>query len=637
MRKIFSALFSATLLLSIFSTASAQQNSAVVTLYNIEASTFPTMTGFVDIFDAQKFFASGLTGEVVTVIENGQPLPVDAFTEIALPIQLTVAINQGIPLDAQNANGISRFQRVSQVIAQWAQSRPADLPDDLSLVSQAGPIINHANAADFTVALNGFQPDLRSATPNLQSLITALDVVNAQTARIGIKRAILFVTPEMSDPALAQTLEPILQRAIENNIRIFVWYVDADTTFTNTSAAIFNNLAIQTGGTMFQYSGSERFPDLETYFAGLRRIYALSYTSRLNTSGEHSTRVQITTPAFGTLSSEEQKFTLNVQPPNPIPVSPNLQITRQAPAEDPYNTEILLPEKQELEIIIDFPDLHPRALTRTTLFIDGVIADENTSAPFEKFTWDLTPYTTSGQHQITIEAVDVLGLSKTSMPTLVTITVIKPPSGPAAFLAKYRTQLTFSAILLAGLALFAVLLSGRLRFLSLRRVQEERRTKNDPLTQPLQALTQELIPTAEKTSKRKKSTKKKETAPPSVNEAYASFIRLQADGQFAPVPPIPLGEPEIIFGTDPVQCTYILDDASIASVHARLRMTDDNGYLLLDNNSVGGTWVNYDFIPPEGYRLKHGDMVNFGQLMYRFMLKTPPSPSLPKVTLLTEE
>ena len=639
MRKTFSIFFSLIFLLSIFSSASAQQNSAAVTLYNIETAAFPSMTGFVDVFDAQKFFASGLTPEAVTVVENGQTLTVDSLTEMLVPLQLTVAVNQGTPLDTQDSNGISRFHRVSQVIAQWAQSRPADLPDDLSLVSQAGPVINHANAADFIVALNGFDPDLRVATPNLQSLVTALDVVSAQTPRIGMKRAILFITPEMTDPALAQALEPIIQRAVQNNIRVFVWYVDANTTFTNTSAAIFNNLAIQTGGTMFQYSGVERFPDLENYFAGLRRIYALSYTSRLNSSGDHSIFIQVNTPTLGVVNSVEQKINLDVQAPNPFMVSPVLQLTRQAPADDPFNTEILLPESQKIEIIVEFPDGHPRPLIRTTLYVDGLIADENTTEPFDVFTWDLTTYTSSGQHQVTVEAVDVLGLSKISMAIPVMVTVIKPPSGPTALLAKYRTPLTFGAIMLAGLALFAVLLSGRFRFLSLKAVQEERRVQSDPLTQPIQIFVEDSVPTqaSQKSKKRNPKPKKTETGSKSAKEADASFVKLNGDGQFAAVPPIPLIEKEIIFGTDPVQCSNILDDASISSVHARLRLTEDGGYLLLDNNSVGGTWVNYDVIPNEGYRLGHGDMVNFGQLTYRFMLRVPPKNSAPKIIIQQTE
>lgn len=640
MRKLFLTFLSISLFFGVVIVpAKAQgQITASVTFYNVDTSTFPTITGFVDVTDSNGIFASGLKPEAITVLENGQPIPADAFVELAIPLQLAVAFNQGEALGAQNANGISRFQRVTQVIEQWAQARPADLPDDLSLVSQAGPVINHAPPADFIVGLQGFQPDLRTATPNIQSLISALDVVSAQTPRIGVKRAILFITPQMEDPNLAASVEPLIQRAIENKIRVFVWYVDANTTFTTTSAAVFNNLAIQTGGSMFQFSGEERFPDPEVYFSPLRRIYNLSYSSRINVAGDHTLAVQVNLPTAGTLNSETLPFTLNIQAPNPFLVAPSLQITRQAPEEDPFNTEVLLPETQEIEIIVEFPDGFERPLARTTLFVDGMAVDENTTEPFTKFTWDLKPYTISGEHQVTVEAIDTLGLSKTSMPLPVIVTVIKPPSGPAAFLAKYRMQLTFGAIVLAGLVLFSILLGGRFRFRSLRVLQEERRVQNDPLTQSLEVLAEPAPAVVKEKIKkpRTKSTKAK-AAKTSENEAAASLVRLQADGQIAAIPPIPLNGTEIIIGTDPIQCTQILDDPSISSVHARIRSTDDGGYLLLDVQSIAGTWVNYEPVPREGYRLLHGDMVNFGQLKYRFMLRTPPPPRTPRITHVTSE
>lgn len=623
------------LVLGVVPNAQAQQSPASVTLYNVDASAFPVISGYVDVVDSQRIFASGLTPEAVSVIENGQPLPVDSFTEMAIPLQLVVAVNQGLALDARNASGFSRFQRVAQVIAQWAQSRPPDLPDDLSLVSQAGPVINHANAEEFIVGLTGFQPDMRTATPNLQSLVTALDVVSGQTPRIGMKRAVLFITPQMEDPNLAASLEALIQRAVENNIRIFVWYVDATTTFTTTSAAVFNNLAIQTGGSMFQYSGEERFPDPEVYFSALRRIYQLSYTSQLNVSGDHAISVQVDLPGVGVLTSNEQTFALDIQPPNPFTVAIQSQLTRQAPEDDPFNTERLMPETQEIEIIVEFPDGHPRPLSRTTLYVDGAIVDENTSEPFNVFTWDLTAYTSSNEHQVMVEVVDVLGLSKTSMPVPILVTVIKPPSGPQALLAKYRTPITFGSIILAGLVLFFILLSGRLRIPTLRAVQEARRTQADPLTQSINTMADEPLPasTPVKTQKQRARSKKTEADSKNGKEAVASLVRINPDGQFAAVAPIPLIEKEVIFGTDPVQCTHIMDDLSISSIHARLRLTDDGGYLLQDNNSIAGTWVNFESIPREGYRLMHGDMVHFGQLTYRFMLKAPPAVSKPKITI----
>jgi hypothetical protein len=637
MRKFLALLLGLSLLLGTASTASvhAQQNTASANLYPADLSTFPTVSAFLDVFDSTGIFVSGLKPEAVTVIEDNQPLPVSVLTEMVVPLQLVVAVNQGEQLDARDSTGASRFQRTAQVLAQWVQSRPADQPDDYSLVSQAGPVINHAGAADFVVGLNAFQPDFRAAIPNLQSLSTAIDTVSAQTPRLGMKRAILFITPHMDDANIAASLEPFTQRAIENNIHIFVWFIDLETTFTTTSAAAFNNLAIQTGGAMFTYSGLERFPDPESYFAVLRRVYTLSYTSRLNTSGDHSLAVQVNLPA-GAVNSASQKFSMDVQPPNPFPLTTSLQITRRAPEDDPFNTEILLPAAQDIEIIAEFPDGHPRPLTRTTLYVDGAIMDENTVEPFLVLTWDISTYTNTAEHQIVVEAVDSLGLSKSSMPVSVLVTVVQPPRGISALLAKYRTPITFGAIILAGLVLFFILLSGRLRIPSLRAAQEARRVDADPLTQSIQAIAESPAPVEEKTKKRTTPSKKAVAVPKSRVEAGAALFRINGDGQMAAVAPIALLEPEIIFGADPVQCTQILDDPSISSVHARLRQTDDGGYLLMDNNSVAGTWVNYEAIPREGYRIMHWDMIHFGQLIYRFTLRVEPVVSKPTVTVLNE-
>jgi len=653
MRKLFALLFSLSLLLGAVSPVRAQEKLASAELYPVEVSTFPKITTFLDVFDSNGIFATGLKPEAVSVTEDGQTLPLDSLNEIAVPLQLVIAVNQGAPLDTRDpATNFSHFQRISQVLVEWAQSRPADLPDDYSLVSQAGPVINHASAAEFVVGLNGFQPNFRAAVPNLQSLSIALDTVSAQTTRLGMKRAILFITPHSDERDLAAALEPYVQRAVENNIHIFVWFVDAAATFTSTSAAAFNNLALQTGGSMFTYSGLERFPDPEVYFSGLRRVYTLSYTSRLQTAGEHSLSINVNL-ASGAVSTAAQKFNVDIQPPNPFPLATSLQITRRAPEDDPFNSEMLLPKEQEVEIIVEFPDGFDRPLTRTTLYVDGVIADENTAEPFNLFNWNLEAYTSSAEHQITVEAVDSLGLSKTSMASSVVVTVIQPPQGIPALLAKYRAPITFGAIIFAGLALFAILLSGRLRIPSIRAAQAARRADADPLTQAVAESTASPLSaaaavktqrrgifskkTASETKRRPEGSGFAHRAEGSKAEAAASLLRINAEGQVLPVTPIALVEQEIIFGTDPAQCSQIMDDASISPVHARLRQTEDGGFLLLDTGSIAGTWVNYEPIPREGYRLIHGDMVNFGQLMYRFTLRALPVTTKPTITVQTTE
>ena len=638
MRKLPTLFFTLSLLLGVVSSAHAQQSLAQVKLYPLEISSFPTITGFLDVFDEKGIFVTGLQPPSISVVEDGQTLSLDTLNEIAVPLQLVIGVNQGAPLDTRDpVTNFSHFQRISQVLVEWAQSRPADLPDDYSLVSQAGPVINHATAAEFVVGLNGFQPNFRSAVPNLQSLSIALDTVSAQTTRLGMKRAILFITPPMQEGDIVATLDPYIQRAVENNIRVFVWYVGPATSFTSTSAAAFNDLALKTGGGMFTYSGLERFPDPELYFSGLRRVYTFAYTSRLLSAGEHNAVVVVNLPS-GSLSAEPQNFTLNIEPPNAFPIDSSLQITRRAPENDPFNPEALLPKEQQIEIIVEFPDGFTRALARTTLYVDGEIVDENTTEPFNLFTWNLEGYADSGEHQISIEVVDTLGLGKTSLPSPVMVTVVQPPQGVTALLAKYRFPIMIGGIALAGLALLAILLSGRLRMPSIRAAQAAKRAEADPLTQSVAASVESpTIPLSASTAvktQRIPARARKVTAELKLKaaDAPAAFLRIGADGQILPIPPIAVLEQEIVFGTDPAQCGQILDDPSISPVHARLRLTEDGGFLLLDNGSIAGTWVNYSPIPREGYRLAHGDMVNFGQLMYRFALKTSPVVSRPKIT-----
>lgn len=241
-----------------------------------------------------------------------------------------------------------------------------------------------------------------------------MNTVIETTPLPGMKRAVLIITPHMNDPNIDLTLNEVAQYALAADVRIFVWLVDAELYFNTPSATAFKALALQTGGDYFAFSGLETFPDLESYFRPLRSLYSFSYNSALTTSGEHTLAVEVQGPA-GTITSESQTFNLEIQPPNPILVMPPGQIVRQAPLDDPFNTELLLPEQQQLEIIIEFPDNHPRPITRTTLYVDGKPAAQNEAAPFDHFVWDLSVYNESGEHTLVVEAFDSLGMSKASM------------------------------------------------------------------------------------------------------------------------------------------------------------------------------------------------------------------------------
>ena len=631
MRKFF-AFFLSVSLLAFPSALARAQTAGYAGIVSIDARGFPQVTALVDFYDANGRFMEGLQPADVTVQEDGQSRPVDTLTASDVPLQLVVAVNPGPGLAVRDGNAVQRFTRAVEALSQWVNSQPSESGDNLSLVSLSGSLITHANARDWFVSLDSFKPDFRNTTPNLQTFSIALDTVTAATPRPGMKRAILFITPHMDDPNIDNTIAPLIERAIDSQVRVFVWFVDAESYFVTASANAFKSLALQTNGSFFAFSGKEIFPDLGIDLAPLRQIYTLTYTSSIITSGDHTLGVDVDS-SEGALHALDQTFSVDIQPPNPIFVSPPLQITRQPPAEDPYNAEILLPAQQNIEIIVEFPDGHPRDLKRTTLYVDGQVADENTSAPFETFSWDLKIYEKSGQHEIIVEAEDRLGLKKSSMGIPVTLTVMQPPRGIQALLARYRSYLVLGAIGLAGIALLVILIMGRSGGELFKKRREKRKHFEDPLTQPVMALTEP--PTAPmkkaKTVSRRAGWLHATHKTPRVPEAPAYLKRLTNGGEPASLLPIPVLEKDMTFGTDPVQSVHVLDDPSISPLHARIKQTPDGGFLIYDHGSVAGTWVNYEPVTREGHRLTHGDRIHFGQLMYRFDLNQPPAESEPKI------
>ena len=630
MRRTLSLLLTISLL-AVTQTFARAQTAAYAEITAIDTKGFPHITALVDAFNANGEFIEGLSLSAITVYEDAQSRDVDSLTASAVPVQIVVGINPGPALAVRDVSGVARFTRIVEALGIWANAQPTDSKDDLSLVSLSGSLISHAAAKDWFVSLDSFKPDFRTTTPNLQSLTIALDTVNAPTLQDGMKRAILFITPHMDDTNIDNTIAPMIQRAVDTKVRVFVWFVDADTQFDSASANAFRMLAQQTNGSFFAYSGKETFPDPNSYFAALRHIYSLTYTSSLDTGGDHTLGLYIDTPD-GEIPALDKTFSVDIEPPNPIFVSPPLQITRQPPADDLYADE-LTPAQQPIEIIVEFPDGHPRELKRTTLYVDGEKIAENTSKPFEKFIWDLSSYEASGQHEIIVEVQDVLGLSKSSIGIPITMTVMQPPGGIRGLFGRYSSYIIMGAIGLAGLLLLGILLRGRTNIVLFRRRKEARRRFEDPLTQPVRATTE---PPASATKKSKTQPRKiieKFQSKPvrRVAEAPAYLTRLTGSGEPASAVPIPLAEKDMTFGTDPVQSKRVLDDPSISPLHARIKQTEDGSFIIYDHGSIAGTWVNYEPITREGQRLAHGDRIHFGQLVYRFDLSQPPVESEPKI------
>jgi predicted component of type VI protein secretion system len=104
----------------------------------------------------------------------------------------------------------------------------------------------------------------------------------------------------------------------------------------------------------------------------------------------------------------------------------------------------------------------------------------------------------------------------------------------------------------------------------------------------------------------------------------------------APPEPYLLAGLDVILGRDPSFAGLVIDDPSVSGLHAAVIRQADGEYLIRDQGSVAGTWVNSEQVPETGRRLKHGDLIHLGRVALRFRLASPRHPRTVRVISLDE-
>jgi hypothetical protein len=609
------------LLLGIPMSVGAQTaNTAII--YPPNTLDFPEISTSVKAFDGQRDFVHNLRSSDITIIENGQPLAISTLTERHPGTQFALALSLERAFAIRDSNGISRYDRILAAFTDWANAQPDETNDDLSLVTADGYEATHLeNAQDWLNHLNDYDTDPRTAEPNLDVLARAIDITADPGKRPGMGRSILFLTPAIA-PESVGALDSLTAMALQEDVSISVWLVGSPAYFTTEGAAKLASMAEQSGGEFYTYSGIEDLPDMESYLEPLRHVYDLTYSSEIISAGTHQITANIDN-GIEQISSNTLNFDLTVLPPNPIFIAPPRQIVR-ADRRDisesmSETTPDYSPKTQSLEIVVEFPDGFIRPLVRSTLYVDGQIADENTTHPFEEFSWDLEEYITSGEHIVQVEVLDSLGLNNLTIEIPVQITVQQTPQSMIVSVARNGPLIAGVLVAIAGgILLLVLIIGGRIhpRAFTKRNGngkttsrKERKAAKSDPVTQPVTFKT-------EPTGNRFSSWVNRLSWPQrrSAGEAPAYLEPLDTVKAYDPLNRIPLTKQETTIGRDPTQATLVMDDSSVADLHARLRPTQDGRFSIQDEGSLAGTWVNYDPVAPEGTILKHGDIIHIGRI-----------------------
>ena len=588
------------------------QNANFIEISKPDITNYPDLSLRFRVMNDSGDFNRFLDIESVKIIENGQLVIPDRLDLLEPGMSLIVAINEGPPLANRYAQ-VSRIDKVKNALIDWAKTKTITSMDDFSLVTNSGIIASKLNkSTDWLDVLEQYQPDMKQLKQGLSSLSAAVDL--AATTQTGNFKtsAILYVTP-LPTKDEAAGLTDIISRAKLGNVRLYVLLAGPETYAIDPLAEPLIQAAEETDGEFVIFTGQEDLPDLGSYFDPLTYVYKAVYHTTIDSSGNFPVAVRVT-QGQTVIESDPIILTLNVIQPNAIFVSPPASVERTWTETEKRKDSILTPDSVPLEIMIEFPDDMKRDLVYSRLFVDNMLVDENTTAPFENFEWDITKITETGSHVISASIEDNAGFIVQTVELTVDVIVQPKAQTPIEKLLSVFTAPTIALIVVVAAA--GVLLVS----LALRALRNNRTLKNskthrleDPLTQPVMIENEMLQPNTAAAAKDQW---------PHIPGAGLALARLvlksTPKGQAGFPVEIPLGEGNTTFGREAKKAKVVLAASMISPLHARISRIEADQFKLFDEGSGSGTWLNYAPVSQYGARLEHGDLVQFGAIIYRF-------------------
>jgi pSer/pThr/pTyr-binding forkhead associated (FHA) protein len=583
--------------------ASAQMGLRV-NILSLDTNEFPTLSASVSVTDDSGAYIANLPATSFQIFEDENPLPGLVMQSKRVGTQQLFVVNTIAGLQGRIPSGESFYGLVQDALSDWWSRLDASEVglDDLTLITNEDTLVAHVgSAAILSAALDQFKPDFSANDTSADLLLQALSIATDAQPRAGMPRHIIFLTPyiySLVDVPLAN----VIARAVETQTSIHVVFLAAEQALGFVGTESLRQLSRETGGIFLHFDPTQGLGRITEQVLTQRELYELTFTSHTNISGRHSVQVRISDGNLEGLSSLHS-YLIEVQPPELAFIQPPAMISRQ-PSDPDRPIETLSPSSLPLNLLITFPDDHPRPLTSTWLVVDGEVVDQRSQAPFDVFHWDLSDYMQGEMHYVKAVAQDTLGLEGTSPETQIFVDVPPPPSGFSALRPALSSLLAALAVLVAGVVLAVTLLNLSQRSRKIPREQDE------PTPRPAIRI------------------KRASLQPPDAVQPAEAYLT-PLEHSVPDLQAIPLTGVDLTLGRDASLAAFPIEDPSVSSLHARLIRSASGRYLLRDQGSVAGTWVNYEAVSEQGRELKHGDLIHLGRVAFRFQLKNPPAERKP--------
>jgi hypothetical protein len=562
--------------------------------------TFPRVTLFVQVIGEDGRRLNNLPSASFRLFEDND-LAIDlSLDEALVGTRLVFVLNTTADLRIRDTLGRSRLDLIRRELLEWWT-----LPDftrlgfdDYNLVTATGTLISHSNSiAELASELDSLEPDFVDEQSAYRLLFESLDLTTQRPPITGMPSALIFFSA-VPRPPLDIPVDNIILRAQGTNTAIYPVLLASPEVLGQPEVEPLLRIAEETGGRLFIFQESAGLDTLAQTIASQRVQYKLGYTSQATTPGTHTIRLEVSLDGQE-IANLERSYNLDLQPPEVVILEPPERIRRSS-EDATIPLAALPPVGAEISFLTNFPDEYGRSLAASQLLVDGQVVDQRTEPPFSPLNWDLSTYLENDTHQLQVRVVDSIGMESLSSVYPVSVEVDLPPQGIAAVRPALGYLLAAMGVLIVGILFSVSLVSlgrrGAFPIPARRTVQDK-----EPVT-PRPALKRE--------------------PPEGPAEAF-----LRPTGSDLPgLKTIPLTGTDHIVGSDPSLAAAPIQDPSVDRLHARLIRQADGSYLLRDQGSTAGTWVNYEPLDEKGTSLQHGDIIHFGRAEFRFELVEPPEP-----------
>lgn len=612
------------LLLGSFGPALAQQSITRLQIASIDSVTFPDVKlraivrdsngNMVPVADlqsnlelAEKVMANQ---EVVSDEAHGF-----ALQQVDVGVEVIFLLDVGADADDVGATGKTRIEEMKEVVQSYLGLMTIGDTAGLWVVSGSGVSTIQPITSDSNLILSGLGklPGGGSRSDGVAGLTNALQELVLSANHNTMVQSIVLISTGLYNGD--EGVQDVINLAKSNNVTINTVLV-RDYAYTNAVGPL-SQLAAGTMGTYVHYKTTAAPQLIFTWLANQRQQIEMSFRSAFGDSSERTLELRTKGQGVGQIATSAT-YQVTLLPPVVIINDPasNTEITRQAPNHN-SNMDEVQPTIQQISIQAIWPDGFKRSITQAQFLLDGISTGAPLLYPGDSFnfTWGLKEYRTAGTdtHQLQISVMDELGLSTSSEPVTVKVTVIIPAvpaivgdykvecagkEGFEMFKCQVTTQVramfaTPSGWISLGslvVALAAVVVAVRYRG----RIVEAGQAAVDVIRTTINAFTR-----------------------PAGMEAGAFLEVLRGDedlkGKFVPV----YNGTVTPVGRSPQEAELVFDQHNERSVVSRRHCEfrgEDGDFKIRDLGSTHGTFVNGIRLPEggEGQSLTDGDKIELG-------------------------